>query len=51
MLSSDINSDFDFENFLNFVIKKHVGRLIQKPRVFLNKLVAMVTPNILGSQK
>ena len=48
MLVSNIKSDFTFENFENFVIRKHNFR---KSRVLPDKLVVMVTPNNLGNQK
>ena len=48
MLISNIKSDFTFENFKNFVVRKHKFR---KSQVLLNNLFAMVTPEILGNQK
>ena len=51
MLFSNINPDFTFENFYNFVIRKHINDNFRKSRVLLDKLVAMVTPDNLGNQK
>ena len=53
MLSSNIKSDFTFENFQNFVIEKHIiwNDNFRKSRVPPDKLVAMVTLDNLGNQK
>ena len=51
MLVSNIKSDFTFENFKNFVIRKHMNENFRKSRVFPDKLVAVVTPGNLGNQK
>ena len=50
---SDIKSDFTFENFQNFVVRKHTERNdnFRKSRVLLDKLVAVVKLEILRSQK
>ena len=46
-----VKSNFTFENFSNFVIRKHVERYFRKFRVLPEKLVAMVTPDNLENQK